>query len=245
VYVRTITSIKDRWAYNVPMRLSTMIVLPIRKTDDESIIAHFNEGSLLRYSKGEALIQSHEEPQGVFLIKEGFVKAYSITRTGNESLLLIHQTGDFIPLPWALDGAHTTGLRYEAMSDVGVLRTSKSSLRSALGDNPWLAQQIMNQAVSMISLYTQRIQTLEYGNARGRVISELLHLAHRFGKNQNGEIIINAPITHQDIADSINMTRETASRAIELLFEENLLGQNDHLLIVKSVQKLNMALDAA
>lgn len=227
------------------MRLSTLAILPIRRTDDESIVAHFNEGSLLRYSKGEALIQSHEEPQGVFLIKDGFVKAYSITRTGSESLLLIHQAGDFIPLPWALDGAHTTGLRYEAMSDVGVLRASKNNLRKALGDNPWLAQQIMNQAVNMISLYTQRIQTLEYRNARGRVISELLHLAQRFGKNQGGEVLINAPITHQDIADSINMTRETASRAIELLVEENLLGQNDHLFTVKSMQKLNTALDAA
>src|SRR4029079_8650953 len=129
-----------------------------------------------------------------------FVKAYSISRTGNENLLLIHQAGDFIPLPWALDGAHTTGLRYEAMTDVNVFRTSKDKLRSALGDNPWLAQQIMSQAVSMLGLYTQRIQTLEYRTARGRVISELMHLADRFGKVENGVTIIYAPITHQDVA---------------------------------------------
>src|SRR4029078_12613902 len=127
-----------------------------------------------------------------------------------------HEAGDFVPLPWALDGAHTTGLRYEAMTDVIVLRASKNGLRMALVRNPWLSQQIMNQAVTMLSLYTQRIQTLEYRSARGRIISELIHLAERFGKSQGEEIIINAPITHQDIADSINMTRETASRALEL-----------------------------
>ena len=199
----------------------------------------------MKFSKNEGLIHASEEPQGVYLIKTGFVKAYSISRTGNENLLLIHQAGDFIPLPWALDGEHTTGLRYEAMSDVSVLRTSKEKLRGAMGDNPWLAQQIMSQTVGMLGLYTQRIQTLEYRTARGRVISELIHLAERFGRNRGHEILIDAPITHQDIADSINMTRETASRAIEVLFEEDLMGQDDHLFTVKDMRKMYAALDAA
>jgi CRP/FNR family cyclic AMP-dependent transcriptional regulator len=229
--------------YNKLMRLTMLAVLPTRKTDDESIIAHFSDGSQMKYSKNEALIHSHEEPQGVYLIKSGFVKAYSISPTGNENLLLIHKAGDFIPLPWALDGAHTTGLRYEAMTDVSVLRASKDRLRTALGRNPWLSQQIMNQAVSMLSLYTQRIQTLEYRTARARVISELIHLAERFGKNQKGEVLIDAPITHKDIADSINMTRETASRALELLFEEGYMGQKDHFFTIKDVQKLQSELD--
>lgn len=222
-----------------------LAVLPIRKTDDESIVAHFSDGSSMKFSKNEGLIHAYEEPQGVYLIKSGFVKAYSISRNGSENLLLIHQAGDFIPLPWALDGEHTTGLRYEAMSDVNVLRTSKDKLRSALGDNPWLAQQVMSQTVSMLGLYTQRIQTLEYRTARGRVISELIHLAERFGKTGEKEILINAPITHQDIADSINMTRETASRALELLFDEDLLGQDDHFFTVKGLNKMYKALDAA
>ena len=227
------------------MPTNMLAVLPIRKTDDESIIAHFSDGSRLKFSKNEGLIHANEEPQGVYLIKSGFVKAYSISRNGNENLLLIHQAGDFIPLPWALDGEHTTGLRYEAMSDVNVLRTSKEKLRSALGDNPWLAQQIMSQTVSMLGLYTQRIQTLEYRSARGRIISELIHLAERFGRNQGQEVVIDAPITHQDIADSINMTRETASRAIELLFEEGLMGQDEHLFTVKNMRMMDKALDAA
>lgn len=227
------------------MAKSVLAVLPIRKTDDESIVAHFSDGSHLKFSKNEGIIHAHEEPQGVYLIKSGFVKAYSISRTGSENLLLIHQAGDFIPLPWALDGEHTTGLRYEAMSDVDILRTSKEKLRASMGDNPWLAQQIMSQTVSMLGLYTQRIQTLEFRSARGRVISELIHLAERFGKVRGQEVLINAPITQQDIADSINMTRETASRAIGILIEEGLLSQDEHLFTMKDMHNMYIALDAA
>jgi CRP/FNR family transcriptional regulator, cyclic AMP receptor protein len=222
--------------------IKTLAGMPTRKPEDESIVAHFSDGFSMNFSKGELIIQGDEEPEGVYLIKSGFVKAYSISHAGLNNLLLIHKTGEFIPLPWALDGAHTTGLFYEAMTDVDILRASKSKLRSSMGNNSWLSQEVLSQTVNIISIYTQRIQTLEYRTARERVIAEIMYLAERFGEKHGKEVVINAPITHQDISDSINMSRETASRALELLFEEGLVGQTDHLFTVLDVHKLQTAL---
>lgn len=216
--------------------------MPTRETRDESIIAHFSDGSPAYFSVGETIINGLDEPEGVYLIKSGFVKAYSVSEAGHGNLLLIHKAGEFIPMPWALDGAHTTGLYYEAMTDVTALKTSKANLRCAMGTNTWLSQEVLKQAVNIITVYTQRIQTLEFRSARGRVIAELLSLAERFGKNDDSGIVIYAPITHQDIADSINMTRETATRALVLLSEEGLLGQKDHLFTVLDLPKLQAAL---
>ncbi len=216
--------------------------MPTRETSDESIVAYFSDGLLMHFSREETIINGIDEPEGIYLIKEGFVKAYSVSQAGQGNLLLIHEAGEFIPLPWALDGAHTTGLFYEAMTDVTVLRTSKSKLRTAMGNNTWLSQEILKQTVNIITVYTQRIQTLEYRSTRGRIIAELICLAERFGKSKITGIIINAPITHQDIADSINMNRETASRALELLFEEGLVGQKNHLFVVPDLVKLQLAL---
>jgi CRP-like cAMP-binding protein len=138
---------------------------------------------------------------------------------------------------------HVTGLSYVALSDVKLLRSSKDKLRIAMGNNMWLTQEILNQAVNVIAVYTQRIQILEFRSARGRVIAEMLFFAERFGKQHGAEILIEAPITHQDIADSINMNRETASRALEDLFEEGLMGQEDHLFTVRDHAKLQAALE--
>ncbi|HUD10727.1 MAG TPA: Crp/Fnr family transcriptional regulator [Candidatus Saccharimonadales bacterium] len=224
------------------MTTNLMAAMPAQKTKDESIISHFNDGLLMRFSKEETIINDFNEPEGVYLIKEGFVKAYSISQDGHGNLLIIHQAGELIPLPWALDGAHTTGLFYEAMTDVIVLKSSKDKLRSAMGNNTWLSQEILRQAVNIITIYTQRIQTLEFRSARGRIIAELLYLAERFGKSRGKEVLIDAPITHQDVADSINMSRETASREFELLFKEKLLGQEDHLFTILDLRKMQMAL---
>jgi CRP/FNR family transcriptional regulator len=216
--------------------------LPISRSENESIVAHFSDGLLMHFTKEETIIDGINKPEGVYLIKKGFVKAYSVSKKGHANLLLIHEAGEFIPLPWALDGAHTTGLYYEAMTDVTVLRASKDRLRAAMGNNSWLSQEILKQAVNILAVYTNRIQTLEFRTARGRVISELLNYAERFGKSSGKKVIINAPITHQDIADSINMTRETASRALELLFDEGLVGQDEHLFTILDLPKLQSVL---
>lgn len=218
-----------------------LAIKPTSEVKGDSMNAHFSDGIIVHLTKGETIIHGFDGPQGVYLIKEGFVKAYTITKAGQENLLLIHDKGEFIPLIWALDGVHTEGLFYQAMSDVTVLKTSKEKLRSAMDKNTLLSQEILKQSVSIITAYGQRIQTLEFRTARERLIAELLNLTEKFGKIHGNEVLIDAPITHQDIADSINMTRETASRALGILFDEGLVKQVDHLFTVRKIDKLEEA----
>lgn len=206
-----------------------------------SLEKHFTDGVIKHFLKGEMIVNGLDGPRGVYLIKKGFVKAYTCSKSGEENLLLIHDAGEFIPLIWALDGVHTEGLFYEAMSDVTVLETTKEKLRSAIDENTWLSQEILKQSVNIISAYAKRIQTLEFRTARERLIAELLNLTEMFGKTHGNEVLIDAPITHQDIANSINMTRETASRALGLLFDEGLVKQVDHFFTVRKMDKLEEA----
>ncbi len=220
------------------MTKDTLAVVPIEEASEENLDNYFRDGRIIKYSKGETIVSGLDQPDGVYIIKEGFVKAYTITKAGQENLLLVHDTGEFIPLIWALDGSHTEGLYYEAMSDVTVLKTSKEKLILAMSDNKWLSQEILKQSIHIISMYSQRITALEYRTARERIIAELLNLADMFGKKYGGQVIIDAPVTHQDIANSINMTRETASRALGLLFEEGLVGQDEHLFTILDLPSL-------
>ncbi len=209
----------------------------------ESIAAHFSGGIVKNFTKGELMVRGDVPPAGVYLIQSGYVKAYSLSSQGQTNLLLIHGPDEIMPLPWALDGPQKLGIFYEAISKVSALQTSKSFLRAAMGTNPWLTEQILGQLVNTFTIYAQRIQSLGYRLPRERVIACLLDLANRFGHKQGQHTVIAAPITHQDIADSINMTRETASRALGLLFDEKLVTQKDHLFIIKDEQKLQAALE--
>jgi len=219
-----------------------MVNMTIGQSDSESIVSHFKEGTTVSFSKGDVLVQGDEAPKGVFFIQSGYVKAYSISQLGQQNLLLIQGANEIMPLPWALDGPQKIGIFYEAMSDVAVLRTSKDSLRIAMGINSWLTEQILRQLVNTFTVYAQRIQSLGFRLPRERVVACLLDLATRFGRSHNHTTIIEAPITHQDIADSINMTRETASRIVEKLTKDGLIVQKDHYFIINDEQKLQAEL---
>jgi CRP/FNR family cyclic AMP-dependent transcriptional regulator len=208
------------------------------QSNNVSITSLFSESILRHFKKDEVIVQGDEEPAGVFFIQSGYVKAYSISQLGQQNLLLIHGANEIMPLPWALDGAQKLGIFYKAMSSITVRRTSKDRLRAAMGSDSWLTEQIMRQLVNTFTVYAQRIQNLGYRQPRERVIACLLDLATRFGQHHKLGIMIEVPITHQDIADSINTTRETASRALELLSSEDLVTQEGHLFIIKDEDKL-------
>jgi CRP-like cAMP-binding protein len=216
--------------------------MTISKSPSESILSHFSEASLTHFVKNDILVQGNEEPSAVYFIQSGYVKAYSISQLGQQNLLLIHGTHEIMPLPWALDGPQKLGVFYEAMSDVTVSKTSKDYLRIAMGNNNWLAEQVLRQLVNTFTVYAQRIQNLGFRLPRERVIACLLDLATRFGSNVSQGTVIEAPITHQDIADSINTTRETASRVLEQLTKEGLISQKNHLFIVKDEKRLQAEL---
>lgn len=126
--MRVVTELMSNSAHTTRMTERALAGMPTQQTKDESIIAHFNDGLLMHFKREQTIISGLDEPKGIYLIKQGFVKAYSVSRAGHGNLLIIHEAGEFIPLLWALDGAHTTGLFYEAMTEVTVLRTSKDKL---------------------------------------------------------------------------------------------------------------------
>jgi|GEM_PF-427112 len=225
------------------MVLRTSVIAPTSKLGSDSMVAHFRDGSLIHFRKGDVIIQGYKEPKGVHLIKSGFVKAYSIMHDKHRNLLVVHGPGELIPLPWALDGGHTRGMYYEAMVDVEVLRSGKDTLSTAMDNNARLSREILSQTISILSIYAQRIQILEFRTARERIISELIYFAGRFGERRGKEILINAPITQQDIADSVNVSRETASRALGSLSKEGLMGQSNHLFTIRNVRKLQTVYD--
>jgi CRP/FNR family transcriptional regulator len=202
--------------------------------NNESITAHFMGGQLEGFSKGDVIVHGDEQPAGVYFIQSGYAKAYSISPLGQHNLLLIHGANEIMPLPWALDGPQKVGVFYQAMSDMKVLRASKQSLRSAMGSEPWLAEQMLRQLVSTFTIYAQRIENLGYRTPRERVIACLLDLAERFGRESTEGVVIQAPITHQDVADSINMNRETASRVLEQLVKTKLISQESHLFVIRN-----------
>lgn len=201
----------------------------------------FRKGTLIKYKKNEIILRPEDKPLGVHLIVSGYIKSYSISKTGQVSVRVIKTKNDIFPIVWALEGKMRE-IYMETMSDATLYRVSKSDFLKFIDSNPDVLRCLLREMVDLYSTYDIRIGNLEYRYAYDRIVSHLLFLAEHFGKKKIRGIYIDVPITHQYIADSINATRETVSRELAKLERKGLVWYKGRAIIIKSKADLEKEL---
>jgi CRP/FNR family transcriptional regulator len=181
-----------------------------------ALVNLFHQGTRLTYKKGEFVIRPGELPSGVFYISHGLVKAYDITKYGEENLLIIRKKGDVLGLTWAITGERRN-IIYATLAPTELFQITREQFINFLRDEPSAALPLVDMLVDMYRLHSERILNLEYRSVRERLISFLITTAKRFGKQGKHGIVLDVPLRHQDIASSISATRETASRELAAL----------------------------
>lgn len=184
------------------------------------------QGFKVTYRKDDFIIRAEEPPTGVYYILEGLVKAYDFTRYGEENLLIIRKDHEVFPLIWAITGQERQ-INYRALTPVTMLRVPREEFIKFVHHNPTVLAPLIDMTIEMYRLHSERIINLEYRTVRERVISFLLTMAQRFGaETSNGSITIDAPLRHQDIASSINASRETTTRELALMERKGLITKS-------------------
>lgn len=204
----------------------------------KALVDLFHRGTRLTYKKGELVIRPGEKPSAVFFIETGLVKAYDITKYGEENLLIIRRENEVFPIIRTLTGEGPS-IIYEALSPVTVWRLSAETYVNAVDTRPEILHALLGMVVSMYRMHSERIINLEYRTVRERLVSFLLTMAKRFGVRQkNGTIIIDVPLKQQDIASSINASRETAGRELSKLEQKGLIKTTHSKITLLDIKKL-------
>ncbi len=189
------------------------------------------------FKKGDFIIHPGEQPPGVFYIVKGLVKAYDITRYGEENLLIIRKQDELFPLIWAITGQERH-IAYQALAQTTTLDITRQHFEEEIIQHPGALAPLLDMTIEMYRLHSERIINLEYRTVKERLVSFMLTMGSRFGSRTNDGLLIEAPLRHQDIASSINATRETTSRELSLLDKKGLISKQGSLYILKDVTGL-------
>ncbi len=202
-----------------------------------ALVATFQRGTKLKYDKGEFIIRPGETPSGVFYIEKGLVKAYDITKYGEDNLLIIRKENEIFPLIWAVTGQERN-IIYQTLAPTEVWRLSRTAYTKYLRDHPDALMPLIDMTIEMYRIHSERIINLEYRTVRERLISFMIFLSHRFGVKDPEGIKIDVPLRQQDVASSINASRETTSRELSALERKGLIKTNPQYVILKDIKKL-------
>jgi CRP/FNR family transcriptional regulator, cyclic AMP receptor protein len=206
-----------------------------------ALVNLFHGGTKLAYSKGEFIIRPGGTPTGVFYIESGLVKAYDITKYGEENLLIIRKTGEILGLTWAITGEDRS-IIYAALAPTTVRLVTREAFTEFMRLNPASALPILDMVTDMYRLHSERIMTLEYRTVRERLTSFLVTTCERFGEKVPAGMRITVPLKHQDIASSISATRETTSRALADMERRGLLKSEQSYITLLDIQTLKDSL---
>jgi len=202
-----------------------------------ALVAEFKKGSRLVYKRGEFIIRPGEAPSGIFYIEAGQVKAYNISKYGEENLLIIRREHEIFPLIWAITGQERH-IIYEAIGPTTVWRLGQDDFLELLHKHPDMTPVMLDMVTEMYRIHSERILNLEYRSVRERLISFLLSMADRFGLPGSDGWVINAPLRQQDIASSINDSRETTSRELGVLERKGLIKNGQGFITLLDLEKL-------
>ena len=206
--------------------------------ETKTIRRFFTMGQPLTFGKGEIILGNDPEPDGVYFISDGYVKAFSIGDNGDEFLHLIFGHDELFPMMWAYTGESSVSSYYQALSNTVTWRISREWFTTLVSTNPTLSYALSVQMARQFQVFVDRVENLEYKKAGERVAYRLLFLASRFGIRTDEGIAIDTPITHETLANTINLTRETVSRQVEKLEKEEIVRTTPRRFVILDVPRL-------
>lgn len=189
--------------------------------------------------KGHALYFS-DDTTTIAIIDSGYVKRYLITNDGSQSIQAIYGPGDIFPLTpifrILFDQALYTGqetLYYETMTPVTLHAMSKEAFKEIVASDPSLYKDLMSVCGVRLRSNIQRLENMALKSALKQVAHQLVFMAEQFGTpNPDGTITIEVPLTHQTIANSLSLARETVTQAINRLVERELIQTDPSLRVI-------------
>lgn len=195
------------------------------------------------FKKGEILLVQGEVPECAYVVKSGIIKSYNLTLGGEEKPIGFDMQGDLFPVAWVYSKVKHVQFYYEAFTEVEIYCIPTDEIREYLASNAVAQAYTLDKLVNRYVNMQLRVNALEQSKASQKVLNTIHFLCLRFGQDIKKDVVkIQLPLTQQDLANFIGLTRETTGIELKKLQETGVLARKKQYMIVKT-DKLNELLD--
>lgn len=184
----------------------------------------------------EDVLSSVYSEVGIFYLKQGYVRFYTVSGEGDEMTLYIFSPNSCFPL-WLIDSKYS-GYYFETLTPSEVYYCDRSKLDQFLSKNLDVNLEIMQQLSQFSASIIKKIEYKIFGSAYQQVIATILDLAECFGQKDKEETTIVYWFTHQDIANIVSLSRERVTMEINNLMKKKLISYNNHFIIIPKLELL-------
>jgi CRP/FNR family transcriptional regulator, anaerobic regulatory protein len=177
-----------------------------------------------RYEKGQLIVCQDAATHCCYYIKKGFVKAYVITSEGNEKPLSFEGRHDIFPVDTTFGQSDEAKYFYEAYTDCEIYQIPREEYVRFMHEHPRVFTRLFHYLIKRTLDYHEHISSLEQAKAVDKLVCALNMLVKRFGKQvAKSRSHMTLPLTQQDLANFLGLTRETTGTQLKALEREGIL----------------------
>lgn len=215
----------------------------------QTLLDFFSGHKLIYYKRGEVILRSDDPEDYVFCSKKGYVVSYSISPKGYRDVRSFSRPATFFPISQFVFSVTAEAylpsrtIYFEALTDAYVWRAPAKEFREFVWSSPPAQTALLKQSSLNHRITMARLEMLQMRDIQLRLVWLLLILALTFGKRKENSALINAPISHQLIADSLSIARETVSRELAKLKRKGLVDYRPNRIVLPDVQKLKQMVE--
>lgn len=195
------------------------------------------------FETGSLIFMENSEGEKCFFVSEGSVKVTRLSKDGKEVILAMLNKGEFFGEMALLDG-ESRSANVIALEKTEVLTLNRKDFLSVLEEYPQIAIQLLKEMAHRLRKSDRQIASLSLSDAEKRIALCILRFADEQGVIKNGEVNIPKIPIQQDIANMSGTSRETVSRALNLLEKEKFLRREGRELVIKNYKRFVKEFDS-
>ncbi|MFZ5968320.1 MAG: Crp/Fnr family transcriptional regulator [Bacillota bacterium] len=191
-----------------------------------------------KFEKGKIIFSAGDWADKFYLITHGKIKLSKYTKDGYEQLLYVLAEGDYLGDLSLLKKSHHT-CNAEVIEDTTVCILTKDDFDDMLRNNPELALQVMEIFHDRIANLEYLLQTLGMKEIDAKLAGLLISFIKSFGTPTTSGIVLDIPLSREDMANHIGTSRETISRKLSIMQDDRIIEFDGYKkIIIKDLPKL-------
>jgi CRP/FNR family transcriptional regulator, cyclic AMP receptor protein len=169
-----------------------------------------------RFRAGATLMHEGLAGDQVMVILSGRVKVTSVTKQGRDTVLGLRESGDLVGELAAIDRQPRSGT-VTAVDPVEALAIPGDAFRSFVEEHPRVAMALLSAVSRRFRDADRKRIEFSASDALGRVAARLVELCDRYGEPEDGEIVVEVPLSQEEIAGWCGCSREAVAKALQTM----------------------------
>ena len=198
-----------------------------KQIDKLKQIAHIRS-----YSSGEVLFFEGETSDAFYIIMSGEIQIKKLTETGKEKILEIMGSGEFFGEMGIIENKARSATA-NITSDSKLLVLEKNDFLNYIETNMEVALKMIAELSKRLRVADLDIKNLAFMNVETRLKKLLIRMAKKYNESLKKPVIPKR--THQELASFIGTSRETVTRIINKMMQNDLIEIKDNKIFLKKI----------